>query len=120
MSVDRQLLKRVLERYKRSLNELLDDETIRTHANEQLIKHLESSKENVDNALKDLVSLQESDSKHWYHDHKNILKPAFKQYEKETKRFIDDARERLAKPNLRELEIELARAAAELATLLNL
>jgi hypothetical protein len=78
MSVDRQLLKRVLERYKRSLNELLDDETIRTHANEQLIKHLESSKESVDNALKDLVSLQESDTKHWYRDHRNILKPAFK------------------------------------------
>jgi hypothetical protein len=80
-------------------------------------------KQNVDTALAELTSLEtdlETETKAWTHSHLNVLKPAVVQYEKDAKEFLDEAQQKLSGLALRELEIELGRIAAEIATLLNL
>jgi hypothetical protein len=123
MAIDRQLLKRIMEHYKHRLDGFLQDESITSISSGHLTKHITDLKQKVDDALTDLASLPtdlDSETKKWIHSHKDILKPAVDQYQKDAKQFLDEASRRLSKPNLRELEIELARIAAEIVTLLNL
>lgn len=123
MAIDRQLLKRILEHYKHSLDEFLQDEKIKPLASGHLASHIADLKRKVDTALAALTSLDndlDTETKNWIHAHTKILKPAVTQYEKDAKQLLEVARDKLSGPNLHELEIELARIAAEIATLLNL
>jgi hypothetical protein len=123
MAIDRQLLKRILEHYKHRLDEFLQDEKIRPLASGHLAKHITDLKQDVDAALAALATLEtdlDAETKSWIQSHANVLKPAVSQYEKDAKQFLEEAHRELSGPSLRELEIELARIAAEIATLLNL
>lgn len=123
MAIDRQLLKRILEHYQHRLNEFLQDEKIRPLASGHLARHIANLKREVDTSLAALTSLEndlDTETKNWIYVHARILKPAVAQYEKDAKRLLEEARDKLSGPNLHELEIELARIAAEIATLLNL
>jgi hypothetical protein len=123
MAIDRGLLKRILEHYKHRLDEFLQDEKIKPLASGHLARHIAELKREVDTSLAALTSLEsdlDTETKNWIHVHKGILRPAVAQYEKDAKQLLDEAHEKLSGPNLRELEIELARIAAEIATLLNL
>ena len=80
-------------------------------------------RKDVDAALGALATLQTSvdaEIKDWIRSHGEILKPAVAQYEKDSKLLLEEARDKLSDPNLRELEIELAKIADEIASLLNL
>jgi len=123
MAIDRQLLKRILEHYKHRLDGFLQDEKIKPLASGQLARHIDDLKREVDTSLTALTTLEtdlDTETKNWIHVHTKILKPAVKQYEKDVKQLLEEARDKLSGPNLHELEIELARIAAEIATLLNL
>ncbi len=123
MAIDRQLLKRVLEHYRHRLDEFLQDEKIKPLASGHLSRHITDLRQSVDDALTSLASLKddtEAATRNWVQAHANILKPAISQYEKDAKQLIAEAHQKLSGPDLRELEIELARIAAEIATLLNL
>jgi hypothetical protein len=123
MAIDRQLLKRVLEHYRHRLDEFLQDENIRPLASGHLTKHITDLKQKVDTALASLASLEDDTdaaTRNWIHGHADVLKPAVTRYEKDARQFLDEAHQKLSGPSLRELEIELARIAAEIATLLNL
>jgi hypothetical protein len=120
MAIDRQLVKRVLEHYRHRLDGFLQDEKIKPLASEHLTKHITDLRKDVDATLASLETDLEAGTRNWMHSHANILKPAVTQYEKDAKQFLDEAHQRLSGPSLRELEIELARIAAEIATLLNL
>ncbi len=123
MAIDRQLLKRVLEHYRHRLDEFLEDEKIKPLASGHLSRHITDLRQNVDEALTSLASLKddtEAATRNWVQTHANILGPAVSQYEKDAKQLLAEARQKLSGPNLHELEIELARIAAEIATLLNL
>jgi hypothetical protein len=123
MAVDRELLKRILEHYKHRLDEFLQDEKIKPLASGHLARHIADLKREVDTSLAALTSLEtdlDSETRNWIHGHTKILKPAVTQYEKDAKQLLEEARDKLSGPNLHELEIELARIAAEIATLLNL
>jgi 5-formyltetrahydrofolate cyclo-ligase len=123
MTVDRQLLRRILEHYKHRLDEFLQDEKIKPLASGHLAKHITDLKREVDTALAALTSLQsdlDTEIRNWVRVHADVLRPAVAQYKKDAKQLLEEAREKLSEPNLRELEIELARIAAEIATLLNL
>jgi hypothetical protein len=101
MLIDRQLLTRILEHYKHRIDEFLQDEKIKPLASEHLTKHIARLRQDIDTALA-------------------ALRPAVAQYQKDARQFLDEAHEKLSGPSLHELEIELARIAAEIATLLNL
>jgi hypothetical protein len=123
MAIDRQLLKHVLDHYKHRLDEFLQDENIKPLASGHLTKHITDLKQKVDSALASLASLEngtDAVTRNWIRDHTDVLKPAVTQYEKDAKQLLDQAHQKLSGPGLRELEIELARIAAEIATLLNL
>ena len=123
MAIDRQLLKRILEHYKHRLDEFLHDEKIKPLASGHLARHIADLKREVDTSLAALTSLEsdlDTETKNWMHVHAKILKPAVIQYEKDAKQLLEETRDKLSGPNLHELEIELARIAAEIATLLNL
>jgi hypothetical protein len=123
MPIDRQLLKRILEHYKHRIDEFLQDEKVKPIASTHLTKHIAALRQEIDTAMSGLASLKtdlDSETKNWIRDHKNVLKPAVAQYQKDAKQFLDEAEQKLSRPNLRELEIELARIAAEIAALLNL
>jgi hypothetical protein len=123
MAIDRQLLKRILEHYKHRLDVFLQDEKIKPLASGHLARHIADLKREVDTSLAALTSLGtdlDTETKKWIHEHGKILKPAVTQYEKDAKQLLEEARYKLSGPNLHELEIELARIAAEIATLLNL
>ena len=123
MAIDRQLLKRILEHYKHRLDGFLQDEKIKLLASGHLAGHIADLKREVDTSLTALTSLEtdlDTETKNWIHAHTKILKPAVTQYEKDVKQLLEEARDKLSGPNLHELEIELARIAAEIATLLNL
>lgn len=123
MAIDRGLLKRILEHYKHRLDEFLQDEKIKPLASGHLARHVANLKREVDTSLAALTSLEtdlDTDTKNWISVHRKILKPAVTQYEKDAKQLLEEARDKLSRPNLHELEIELARIAAEIATLLNL
>ena len=123
MAIDRQLLKRILEHYKHRLDEFLQDEKIKPLASGPLATHIADLKREVDTSLAALTSLKtdlDTETKNWIHGHTEILKPAVTQYEKDAKQLLEEARDKLSEPNLHELEIELARIAAEIATLMNL
>ena len=123
MPIDRQLLKRILEHYKHRIDEFLQDEKVKPIASTHLTKHIAGLRQETDTAMGGLASLKtdlDSETKNWIRDHANVLKPAVAQYQKDAKQFLDEAEQKLSRPNLRELEIELARIAAEIATLLNL
>ena len=123
MVVDRELFKRILEHYKHRLDEFLQDEKIKPLASGHLARHIADLKREVDTSLAALTSLQtdlDTETKNWIHVHTKILKPAVTQYEKDAKQLLNEVHEKLSGPNLRELEVELARIAAEIATLLNL
>jgi hypothetical protein len=123
MLIDRSLLKRVLEHYKHRIDEFLQDEKIKPLASEHLTKHMARLRQDIDTALAALASLKtdlDSETKNWVQGHANVLRPAVAQYQKDARQFLDEAHEKLSGPSLRELEIELARIAAEIATLLNL
>jgi hypothetical protein len=123
MAIDRQLLKRILEHYKHRLGEFLQDEKIKPIASGHLAKHITDLAQEVDTALAALTSLKtdlDVETRNWIQGHANVLRPALAQYEKDAKQFLDEAHQKLSGPSLRELEIELARMAAEIATLLNL
>jgi hypothetical protein len=123
MAIDRSLLKRILEHYKGRLDLFLQDEKIRPLATEQLTWHTNNLKKDVDTALAALAALKsdlDSETKNWIQAHASILRPAVSQYDKDAKLFVEEARTRLSYPDLRQLEVELARIAAEIATLLNL
>ena len=123
MAIDRQLLKRILEHYKHRLDEFLQDERIKPLASGHLARHIADLKREVDTSLATLTTLEtdlDTETRNWIHAHTKILKPAVTQYEKDAKQLLEEARDKLSSPNLRELEIELARIAAEIATLLNL
>jgi hypothetical protein len=123
MAIDRQLLKRVLEHYRHSIDGFLQDKNIKPLASGHLAKHITDLKQNVDTALASLTSLEDDTdtaTRNWVRDHVDVLKPAVTQYQKDAKQFLDEAHQKLSGPSLRELEIELARIAAEIATLLNL
>ncbi len=80
-------------------------------------------KREVETSIATVTSLEtdlDSETKNWIHDHARILEPAVKQYEKDVKQLLDEAHEKLSGPNLRELELELARIAAEIAKLTNI
>jgi hypothetical protein len=109
--------------YKHRLDEFLKDEKIKPLASGHLIRHIADLKREVDTSLTALISLGtdlDIETKNWIHSHGKILKPAVTQYEKDVKQLLEEARDKLSDPNLHELEIELARIAAEIATLLNL
>ncbi len=119
MAIDRHLLKRILEHYKHWLDGFLQDEKIKPIAN----GHIADLKREVDASLVALTSLEtdlDTETKNWVHVHTKILKPAVTQYENDAKQLLELARDKLSGPNLHELEIELARIAAEIATLMNL
>jgi hypothetical protein len=123
MGIDRDLLKHVLEHYKYRLDEFLREENIRPVASGHFSKHINDLKHRVDEALSELDSLKsdlEAETKSWIGSYSDILKPAVSQYEKDAKQFLTEADAKLSKPSLRQLEIELARIAAEIVTLLNL
>ena len=121
MAIDSDLLKRILEHYKHRLDGFLQDDNIRPVASVHFTKHITELKQKVDDALHELGSLKnETEIKNWAQRHHDILKPAVSQYEKDAKQFRDEAHSRLSRPDLRQLEIELARIAAEVITLLNL
>ena len=121
MPIDRQLLKRILEHYKHRIDEFLQDENVKPIASPHLTKHIAGLRQEIDSAMGGLASLKtDSETKNWIRDHANVLKPAVAQYQKDAKQFLDEAEQKLSRPDLRELEIELARIAAEIATLLNL
>jgi len=123
MTIDRKLLKRILEHYKHRLDGFLEDEKIKSLANGHLVRHLTDLKREVDASLAELTSLETSldtETKNWIRVHARVVKPAAAQYEKDVKQLLEEVHNKLSEPSLRELEIELARLAAELATLLNL
>ncbi len=123
MAINRQLLKRILEHYRHRLDGFLQDDMIKPLASGQLAKHVADLKQEVNTSLAALNSLKtdrEGEIKNWVSSYTKILKPAVTQYEKDVKQLLEEARGKLSEPNLRELEIELARIAAEIATLLNL
>jgi hypothetical protein len=123
MAIDRQLLKRILEHYKHRLDEFLQDEKIKPLASGHLARYITDLKREVETSIATLTSLEtdlDTETKNWIYGHARILGPAVTQYEKDAKQLLDEAHEKLSGPNLRELEIELARIAAEIATLLNL
>jgi hypothetical protein len=123
MLIDRQLLTRILEHYKHRIDEFLQDEKIKPLASEHLTKHIARLRQDIDTALAALASLKtdlDSETKNWIQGHANVLRPAVAQYQKDARQFLDEAHEKLSGPSLHELEIELARIAAEIATLLNL
>jgi hypothetical protein len=123
MAIDRELLKRILEHYKHRLDEFLQDEKIKPLASGHLARHITDLKREVETSIATLTSLEtdlDTETKNWIHGHARILGPAVTQYEKDAKQLLHEAHEKLSGPNLRELEIELARIAAEIATLLNL
>jgi len=121
MAIDAELLKRILEHYKHRLDGFLQDENIKPVASVHFTKHITELKQKVDDALHELGSLKnEAEIKSWAKRHHDILKPAVSQYEKDAKQFRDEAHSRLSRPDLRQLEIELARITAEIVTLLNL
>jgi flagellar motility protein MotE (MotC chaperone) len=123
MAIDRHLLKRILEHYKHRLDVFLQDEKIKPLASGHLARHIDDLKREVDTSLTALTSLKtdlDTETKNWIHVHTKILKPAVTQYQKDVKQLLEEAGDKLSGPNLHELEIELARIAAEIATLLNL
>jgi hypothetical protein len=123
MAIDRELLKNILEHYRHRLDEFLQEENIRPVASGHFSKHIDDLKHRVDEALSALDSLKadmDAETKSWVTSYSDILKPAVSQYEKDAKQFLTDADAKLSKPDLRHLEIELARIAAEIVTLLNL
>jgi hypothetical protein len=123
MAIDRQLLKRILEHYEHRLDEFLQDEKMKALASGHLAGPITDLKREVDTALAALKSLEtdlDTETKNWIHDHKGILKPAVTLYEKDSKHLLEEARDKLSGPNLRELEIEVARIVAEIVALLNL
>ena len=123
MAIDRQLLKRILEHYKHRLDVFLQDEKIKPLASGHLARHIADLKREVDTSLTSLTSLKtdlDTETKNWIHVHTKILKPAVTQYQRDVRQLLEEARDKLSGPNLHELEIELARIAAEIATLLNL
>jgi hypothetical protein len=123
MAVDRELLKHILEHYKHRLDEFLQEENIKPVASRHFSKHINDLKHRVDEALSALESLKsdiDTETKNWARSYNDILKPAVSQYEKDAKQFMAEANAKLGKPNLRQIEIELARIAAEIVTLLNL
>ena len=114
MAIDRNLLKRVLDHYNHRLAEFLQDDKIKLLASEHLTRHITELQQSVDAALAELESLKtdvDTETKNWIHRHENILKPAITQYEKDVKHFLEEAHDRLSGPNLRELELEVARLA---------
>ena len=123
MAIDRDLLKHILEHYKHRLDEFLQEENIKPVASGHFSKHINDLKRRVDEALSSLDSLKsdiDAETKSWVRSYSDILKPAVTQYEKDAKQFLAEADAKLSKPNLRLLELELARIAAEIVTLLNL
>ncbi|MGA2459804.1 MAG: hypothetical protein ABSF82_00050 [Candidatus Bathyarchaeia archaeon] len=123
MAIDRELLKHILEHYKHRLDEFLQEENIRPVASGHFSKHINDLKLRVDEALSALDSLKsdiDTEAKSWGRSYSDILKPAVSQYEKDAKQFLTEANAKLSKPDLHQLEIELARIAAEIVTLLNL
>jgi len=123
MAIDRELLKHILEHYKHRLDEFLQEENIKPVASEHFSNHINDLKRRVDEALVSLESLKsdiDAETNSWIRNYSDILKPAVSQYEKDAKQFLAEADAKLSKPNLRLLEIELARIAAEIVTLLNL
>ena len=121
MAVDADLLKRILEHYKHRLDGFLQDENIKPVASVHFTKHIADLKAKVDGALGELGSLSgETEIKSWAKRHHDILRPAVSQYETDAKQFRDAAHSKLSRPDLRQLEIELARITAEIVTLLNL
>ena len=123
MAIDRELLKHILEHYKHRLDEFLQEENIKPVASRHFSKHINDLKHRVDEALSALDSLKsdiDAETKSWVRSYRDILKPAVSQYDKDAKQFLTEANAKLGKPNLRQLEIELARIAAEIVTLLNL
>jgi hypothetical protein len=123
VAIDRNLVKRILEHYKERLDGFLQDEKIKPLATDQLSPHIAKLKQDVDNALAALTAVKsdlDSETKNWMRTHASILRPAVSQYDKDARMLLEEARERLSAPDLRQLEIELARVAAEIAGLLNL
>jgi flagellar biosynthesis chaperone FliJ len=123
MAIDRELLKHILEHYKHRLDQFLQEEGIKPVASGHFSNHINDLKRRVDEALSSLDSLKsdiDSETKSWIRSYSDILKPAVSQYEKDAKQFLAEADAKLSRPNLRLLEIELARIAAEIVTLLNL
>lgn len=123
MAIDRELLKHILEHYNHRLDEFLQGENIKPVASGHFSKHINDLKRRVDEALSSLGSLKpdvDDETKSWVRSYSDILKPAVSQYEKDAKQFLAEADAKLSKPNLRLLELELARIAAEIVTLLNL
>jgi len=123
MPLDRELLKRILEHYRHQLDEFLQDEKIKPLASGHLAKPITDIGKDVDAALMALAALQTSadaEMKDWIRGHWKILKPAVAQYEKDARLLLEEAREKLSAPNLDELENDLAKIAAEIASLLNL
>ena len=123
VAIDRNLVKRILEHYKERLDGFLQDEKIKPLATDQLSPHIAKLKQDVDNALAALTAVKsdlDSETKNWMRTHASILRPAVSQYDKDARMLLEEARERLSAPDLRQLEIELARIAAEIAGLLNL
>jgi len=123
MAIDRELLKHILEHYRHRLDEFLQEENIKPVASGHFSKHITDLKQTVDHALSDLGSLRsdmDDETESWARKYRDILKPAVSQYEKDAREFLKEADAKLSKPNLRQLEIELTRIAAEIATLLNL
>jgi len=123
MAIDRELLKRILEHYKHRVDEFLEDEKIKPLASGNLAVPITNLRKDVDAAIEALPPVQTSvdaEIKDWIRSHGEILKPAVAQYEKDAKLLLEEARDKLSDPNLRELEIELATITDEIATLLNL
>jgi uncharacterized protein with von Willebrand factor type A (vWA) domain len=123
MAIDRELFKHILEHYKHRLDEFLQEENIKPVASRHFSKHINDLKQRVDEALSALDSLKsdiDAETKSWVQSYSDILKPAVSQYEKDAKQFLTEADKKLSNPNLRQLEIELARITAEIVTLLNL
>ena len=123
MAIDRDLLKHILEHYRHRLDEFLQEENIRPVASGHFSKHIKDLKHKTDEALSALDSLKsnlDDETKSWIRTYSDILKPAVSQYEKDARHFLTEADAKLSKPDLRQLEIELARIAAEIVTLLNL
>jgi len=123
MAIDCELLRNILEHYKHRLDEFLQDEKIKPVASGHFSRHINDLKQRVDEALYALDSLKsglDDETRGWVRSYSDILKPAVSQYEKDAKQFLAEADATLSKPNLHQLEIELARIAAEIVTLLNL
>ena len=123
MALDRELLKRILEHYKHRVSEFLQDERIKPLASGHLAKPIIDIGKDADAALSTLASLPieiDTETTNWIRNHASVLRPAVAQYEKDARLLLEEAREKLSGPNLRELEIDLAKIAAELATLLGL